>query len=248
MRLERISALSFLRAAALAPLMVPGGQESALGQASSGVRAPGGSDSAWVVRQAREAQARFEWLRRQHLPVVWSGGGAACDEVVGRMCWYDDEPDWRPPPEPLEVEDGREELLLQLAAAAAQLPEDRWILGQRVRYLAEAGRFQEAARLAGECGGRPLDVDRAAEGAGAGAGAGTGAGAGRGEQAWWCAALLGFVRHTRGDFVAAESAFQRALAAMPSQRAQQWRDPALLLDREGRQALGEARGEERRRL
>jgi hypothetical protein len=48
--------------------------------------------------------------------------------------------------------------------------------------------------------------------------------------AWWCAALEGFALHGAGAFPAADSAFARALAAMPVEESCRWSDVAVLLD------------------
>lgn len=169
-------------------------------------------DSLAILEDARAAQAGFERLRVQHLPWGWSIPRSPGDEIVGRFVLLDDgEERWVPPPEAEAVVRGRAQLLAALDRAAAELPGDGWIAGTRVRYLVEAGRPAEAIELAATC--------RA--------------------EAWWCAALAGYARHAAGDFVAAESAFDRALAAMPPAERERWLDLELLLDGGAARAYGD---------
>ena len=103
-------------------------------------------------RELREAQARFEFVRRAHLPVVVAGG-SRCDVRVGRFCyWYDSAP---PPrvPEAREITTARERLLAVLDSAARTRPSDAWIAGQRIRYLLDAARPADALEVG--CGARP---------------------------------------------------------------------------------------------
>jgi hypothetical protein len=88
-----------------------------------------------------------------------------------------------------------------LDSAAAALPGDEWLAGQRVRYLVEAGRAGEALAAAGFC--------RAVR--------------------WWCAALEGFARHAAGDFPGADSAYRSALHTMPEHERCRWTDLSALL-------------------
>lgn len=100
----------------------------------------------------RDAQARFESVRRQQLPVEHARAGQ-CEARIGRFCyWYDSAP---PPPrvEAARVTAAREELLKQLQQAAERWPADPWVAGQRVRYLLDAGRADSAAALG--CGASP---------------------------------------------------------------------------------------------
>ncbi len=95
-------------------------------------------------------------------------------------------------------------MIAALDSAAAQLPGDGWIAGQRVRYLIEAGRPEAALEAARAC--------RAAS--------------------WWCAALAGLALHTAGEYSGADSAFEAALAEMLSDERCRWTDISLLLDGE----------------
>lgn len=171
------------------------------------------ADSSQAVEAAKQAQARFErrrlrWADRDRTG-TWGG---ECDERLGRMCLrFEEGGDWWPGDEDPDLVEAREALLEELAQAARTAPGDPWILGQRVVYLGEAGRWGEAGLLARQC---PLAADR-----------------------WWCDALLGLSLHARGRFVEAEAAFRDALAGMPPEQARQWQDMKLLLDGDGRHHL-----------
>lgn len=157
------------------------------------------ADSARVWRSVRSAQAAFERRRFDNLPWTWHPGREECQEFIGRFCfWHDDPTDsWRPPPEPAVVVDARERLIDELAAASARLPGDAWLAGQRVRYLVQAGRAEEAAAaMAAECR----------------------AGAG------WCQALRGYALHHAGRYTDAAAAFDAALAALPAAEREEWED------------------------
>ncbi|HEU5260271.1 MAG TPA: hypothetical protein VFU41_02480 [Gemmatimonadales bacterium] len=162
-------------------------------------------DSQQILRFARDAQADFEWIRRHHLPTRHGYGGSACDERIGRFCFWhpDDRTDPPPPPEePRRIRAARDRLVQQLDSVAALLPGDEWIAGQLVRYLVESGRSTEAVAAVREC--------RAA--------------------AWWCGALAGFALHTAGDFAGADSVYRAALGDMPREERCRWTDLTLLLE------------------
>src|SRR6266545_4338972 len=91
------------------------------------------------------------------------------------------------PEEPRRIGEARDRVVHQLDSAAALLPGDEWIAGQRVRYIVEAGRTADAIAAAHAC--------RAA--------------------AWWCEALAGFALHAAGDFAGADTAYRAALSDMP---------------------------------
>jgi len=158
-------------------------------------------DSLAAVRAARQAQERFEVVRRVNLPASTGSGRGRCDERIGRFCyWYD--PDDPPhPPEPAVIGRARDRLLESLARAVAEAPGDPWVIGQEVRYLLEAGRLDAALAAARAC--------RAGEA--------------------WCAALAGLVLHLAGEDPAADSAFSRALRALPADQTCAWGDLSLLL-------------------
>lgn len=164
------------------------------------------ADAEAAVKAARAAQTQFEQYRRNNLPESHSsrGGGGSCDEQVGRFCYWYDEKEPPPPREPDRVREARSRLIATLDSAAAMNPANRWVAGQRVRYLAEAGRERDAVTAALAC---------RAEG-------------------WWCGALVGFVYHEAGDYVRADSAYQATLRTMPSRDRCEWEDISLLLDEE----------------
>lgn len=178
-------------------------------------------DSASVLARSRSAQAGFERFRYLRLPRTHqSAGGGECHEIIGRFCfWFDPEPNY-PPPEAPAIGERRRELLQRLGEAAAALPGDAWIAGQRVRYLVEAGEDDAAVGAARAC--------RA--------------------QRWWCAALEGYALHEAQRFPEAHAAFGTALAAMPAEEREQWTDVSGLLPPEDQREYRRAAPEERARL
>jgi hypothetical protein len=92
-------------------------------------------------------------------------------------------------------------LLRDLEEAAAALPGDDWIAGQRIRYHVEA-RDTLAVGVARVCVATK----------------------------WWCDALTGYALHASGDFSGADSAFALALDGMPSAMRCHWINIASLLD------------------
>lgn len=161
-------------------------------------------DSERVVRTARSAQSAFESFRRNKLPRGDSGSGY-CDVRIGRYCyWRGDESDEKEPDEPGPIRERRSALILSLDTAAAALPGDRWIAGQQIRYLVEAGRTDDALRAAAAC--------RA--------------------EAWWCSALAGYAAHSAGRFAAADSIYRAALAAMSDAERCRWLDLSDILEDE----------------
>jgi hypothetical protein len=168
---------------------------------------PAASNSARTLREAHGAQREFELTRRAHLPVELAAGSSHwCEVRIGRYCyWYDPAPD-RPPPDPEIVREARQQLLRDLAGAAARLPGDDWIAGQLVHYLAEQGYADSAVIAARRC-----EATR-----------------------WWCDALEGFARHLAGDYRGADDAFGRALREMPEAERCAWTDLGTLLRDGGR--------------
>ncbi|MBK8249756.1 MAG: hypothetical protein IPK85_20555 [Gemmatimonadetes bacterium] len=173
---------------------------SVLLQPEVGLRLHQAADSLSVLRKAAQAQATFEGQRRQRLPVGWGAAGR-CDVRVGRFCYWHDESSPRGPEEPSSISPLRAQLLATLGDAAALLPGDQWIAGQRVRYLVESGNHAGAREAARACQ----------------------------SVRWWCLALEGFADHAARDYSAAESAFDRALGAMDSTQRCQWADIRVLL-------------------
>ncbi|HEY6224489.1 MAG TPA: hypothetical protein VIW26_11940 [Gemmatimonadales bacterium] len=160
-------------------------------------------DSEAALRSVQLAQQAFEARRGFLAPrTLGSSHGGVCDEKIGRFCyWYDgDAPP--PPPEPEAIKRARLHLLELLDSAAARLPGDWWIAGQRVRYLVESDRLADAVAAARAC---------------------------RAEQ-WWCEALEGFARHAAGEDAAADSVYAAAVADMPAPQRCRWTDLTPLLD------------------
>ncbi|HEY4129369.1 MAG TPA: hypothetical protein VGM50_02035 [Gemmatimonadaceae bacterium] len=156
-------------------------------------------DSGKTLKYVRSAQASFESFRRTRLPYGESSYGRDCDAHVGRWCyWREEEPDddKGPDPEPPAVRDRRASLIGILDSVAHVLPGDSWVAGQRVRYLVEAERTDDALKAAAEC--------RA--------------------DAWWCAALGGYAAHVAERFDVADSLYTRALDAMPEAQRCKWVD------------------------
>jgi hypothetical protein len=160
------------------------------------------ADSTAIVKSVRSAQASFEGFRRNRLPRGESHGGE-CDVRIGRYCyWRGDEDIEDPPPEPLEIGMRRGELIAKLDSAAGELPGDGWIAAQRIRYLAEADRTDDALLASEQC-----RADR-----------------------WWCAALGGYAAHVAGRFSTADSLYAVALDAMPQNVRCEWMDIREIVD------------------
>jgi len=171
-------------------------------------------DSSRVRSQAEDAQERFERIRRRLLPDVRADGGRPCEERIGRLClWRGGEDDWEPVPDPSDLVDARNDLLEAMATAADHIPADEWILGQRIRYLGEAGRWEDAVRLARACGGGAPS---------------------------WCSVLEGFALHGTGRYEMALERFRRGLETMDPEEARKWADPSMLLDGKGSDVLEDA--------
>jgi hypothetical protein len=148
-------------------------------------------DSARALKVARRAQSDFEVLRRRLLPIEDSPGGA-CSAVIGRYC-YREQTGFGPPAEAPEVIGARDRLLTVLDSLGRLLPEDRWILGQKLRYFLEQGRLNTADSVAIGCAANTTVPTTLG----------------------WCLALAGYTAQERGDYARADAAFSNALAAMP---------------------------------
>jgi hypothetical protein len=170
-------------------------------------------DSSDVQGMARRAQSAFERRRIRLLPLARASYGGSCDERVGRFCSWYDEGDWHPEPEDPRIAETREALVDSLDGLFRRSPGDGWILGQRVWYRSEAGRWDDALRTARACGEA---------------------------QAWWCAALEGFALHGLGRFDDSLRAFQRALGLMDPEEARRWRVPRWPVDGRMRGVLDDA--------
>ena len=176
------------------------------------IRSPGSpagsaADSTSPVEIGRRAQADLETFRRFHLPSAHSSRPGRCDEQVGRFCYWYNENEPPPPREPEAITQKRAQFIALLDSLARRAPDDRWITGQRVRYLAEAERFADALEAARQCrvGG------------------------------WWCEILVGFSLHLLGNYVAADSVYASALGKMLPRDRCEWRSIELLIDDDTRQ-------------
>jgi hypothetical protein len=191
-------------------------QESATLEGAHGILP---EDSVALLRAARTDQANFERFRRNRLPETWRGGSSRCDERIGRFCLThgSGRSNWVAPPEDEEVTLARLNLAEGLNQVAQLIPGDGWIAGQRVRYLVEAGRLDDAVVAAAEC---------------------------RAEVSW-CSALAGFAHHYSARPEEADSAFAVALGAMEESERRSWTDLSLILDERSLRTYRRLRGDER---
>ncbi len=159
-----------------------------------------------LIQDPREvgiaAQAEFERFRREHLPKFDGRRPSSCQEQVGRFCYWYDERDRDLPKELPEVTQARERLLRVLDSVGTLQPGDNWISGQRVRYLLEAGRPEDALKVARSC---------------------TSVG-------WWCDAITGLSLHELRRYAEAEATFEKVLAAMSTRERCTWRSMVPYLD------------------
>ncbi len=185
----------------------PGPPRGGMAPAIDTNQAPGARDSGMTEpptpEDARVAQRDFEAYRRWRLREADLGRGSGdCDEQIGTFCyWYDP----KAPPPPVEdpaVGKARARLLILLDSIAVAFPGERWIAGQRIRYLFEAGRVADAERAARAC---------------------TATGP-------WCAQLLGLALQEASNFAGAEAAFADALGRMTPLERCRWGDILMLLD------------------
>ncbi|HTR78658.1 MAG TPA: hypothetical protein VMH39_11120 [Gemmatimonadaceae bacterium] len=113
-----------------------------------------------------------------------------------------------PPPYRDSVRARRATLVLLFDSAAAKLPGDRWIAGQRVRLLVDQQEPDLALGAATACRAEP----------------------------WWCGMLRGYVEYTNRDLAAAQASFDAALSRMPPDTACRWSDLSELLSYSARVA------------
>ena len=159
-----------------------------------------GRDSTQIVRKAQELQASFERQRRSMLPNFYTGTPERC-LIIGRFChWNASVSTDEVPEEGANIRRARVRLLRGLAEAGNEVPGDDWIVGQRVRYLAET-RDAAAIGVARSCTATK----------------------------WWCDALLGYALHVAGNFAAADSAFSLALDGMTPELRCHWINVSPLL-------------------
>jgi len=178
-------------------------------------------DSVRLLEQAHKAQREFEEFRESHTVLHdISRPGGVCDEMIGRICiWFGGEDEEDFPGELRETGQARVQLVRGLFDTFDQI-KDRWVLGQLVNYLVEAGQSGEAERVSTECG--IVDV-------------------------WWCHALTGYTQHLATRYVDAEASFRAALAAMPDSLRQEWMEPRYIFTRDGVEAFRKLPREERER-
>lgn len=173
-------------------------------------------DSTRVLRIARRAQGEFETFRRRLLPFETFNDGGDCDATVGRYCYR--QQFTSPPDESPAIIAARTHLLKTLDSVGALVPGDWWIVGQRVRYLMEAGRPLGADSIAIACAARSAAAATSG----------------------WCLALVGYTAQQLGNYSRADAAFVSALEHMsPSDRCA-WEDLSPLL---GRSAASPYRGD-----
>lgn len=167
------------------------------------------TDTVSPFELGRRAQRDFELFRRLHLPYQSTGRSPSqCDERVGRFCYWYDERSPGAPPEPGEITAKRNVLIALLDSLGHIAPGERWIVAQRVRYLVEADRGRDALTAATECkvGG------------------------------WYCDIMIGFAQHMLGDYRAADSVYEVAIAKMLVRDRCVWRDLGYLIDEDTRQS------------
>ncbi len=159
-------------------------------------------DSARTLRGAKSAQIRFESRRRFLAPQASTGSKGSCQRI-GRFCRHASGiPFKQIPDEPGGTTRARNDLLKVLDDATLKIPGDSWVVGQRVRYLVEAGRDSAAGEAARACA-----ADK-----------------------WWCDALIGLAAHSSNRFVAAEQAFARSIVEMPAAKRCDWTNLSPLLE------------------
>ena len=151
--------------------------------------------------QARQAQDAFEQTHRQGLRFYNGGADATCEELIQRICYWNNNGDVPPPAERNDARIERMQLIEILTRAQQASPSDEWVTGMLVRYDIEADRPDSALKAARNCGGT----------------------------AWWCAALQGLALHTLNQHLAAKTAFDKMLNTMPRDLRCSWTEIALWL-------------------
>lgn len=189
------------------PALYQGTVASQSAMASRGPRPLSSRDSTRALKAAHNAQGDFETLRRRLLPYEEMTSAGGCDATVGRYC-YRQQLAGRPTEEP-EVIAARTRLLKTLDSLSALMPGDRWILGQRLRYLFEADRPLAADSMAIDCAARATVPE-------------TGS---------WCLALMGYTAQQLGNYSRADAAFTSALEKMPADERCKWEDLSQFIGR-----------------
>ncbi|HKW49770.1 MAG TPA: hypothetical protein VJN70_20095 [Gemmatimonadaceae bacterium] len=184
---------------------VPTQTVAAAGRDGEARRVTTAPDSLRALRSARRAQESFEFVRKQYLPREPGVVYHQCDLHIGRWCiWNDDSNNRVPPPESPHITQARAKLLATLDSVGQRFPGDEWVAAQEVRYLIEAKRYADAAKIADRC---------SASGS-----------------LYRCHAFAAVAYHDSGAVAAADSAFDVALAAMPDSVRCKWTDISVLLD------------------
>ena len=145
-----------------------------------------------------------------------------CDVIIGRFCYWYDSTESEVIPEPRQIREARLSLLsvLDSAASAVDSAAHSWVSGQRVRYLVEAGRADDALWAARGCSG----------------------------DGWWCPALAGLALHVSERYVEADSAFSQALSLMPEKQRCEWHDLQRIVGGAAAKRFSKASCPERARL
>ena len=83
-------------------------------------------DSVALLRDAKEAQARFERFREERIPPELAGFGRGCDDLIGRFCLRfedgEDESEWTVPEEPVEFGMARVRVSMSSARSINRFP------------------------------------------------------------------------------------------------------------------------------
>ena len=145
------------------------------------------------------ARSDFERLRFETLHAPTNHG--LCVDLFENSCYWAEQ-DPQPQTEPALVQERREQLLGTLGALEAAIPDSRWAVEQRIRYLEDAGRPDSALAAARECR----------------------------VPGWACGVLVGFALHELGRYALADSVYERALKGMSQKERCDWRDIQLLID------------------
>lgn len=173
-----------------------------------------------LVKAAHDRQHDFEVFRQSRIPVAMERRDGHCDQQIGRICiWFGGPEEENFPAERPEVGLARRELIGVLYRAAEQVA-DPWVFGQLVHYLAQNKDLGQAERVARGCGL---------------------------EDGWWCSALLGYVLHLEGQWVASETAFREALATMPKKERERWPGPRYIIPRGDEKAFNRGDAQEKQR-
>jgi hypothetical protein len=180
------------------------------------------NDSVRAVRLAHRAQGDFEFLRRRLLPPTMLVAGGGCDAVVGRYCYLQQVASSAPPEAP-EVVAARRRLLVTLDSLGAMVPGDRWIVGQKIRYLVETGKPQAADSTAVACAASATVAATRS----------------------WCLALVGYTAQQFGNYTRADAAFTSALAGLSESERWKWEDLARVVGRGPTKPYKRAEGEPR---